>query len=78
MAPGGWVIARPVRDTLVANWIHKSPEHAYDVARSLNLLAEELRMDKIEAFFPSIPWLNQGFRRAGTTLREDTVYARSL
>ncbi|NNL48413.1 MAG: GNAT family N-acetyltransferase [Acidimicrobiia bacterium] len=78
VAPGGWVMARPVGDTLIANWIHTSSDHAYDVARSLNLLADELHMERIESFFPSIGWLNQGFRRAGSVIRQDVVYARSL
>ncbi len=78
MAPGGWVVARPLGDTLIANWIHTSSDHAYDVARSLNLLAEELHMERIESFFPSIGWLDQGFRRAGSVLRHDSVYAMPL
>jgi GNAT superfamily N-acetyltransferase len=78
VAPGGWVVAVPVADTLVSNWIQTSSENAYDVARSLNLLAEELRMERVESFFPTLPWMDQGFRRAGSTLRHDTVYALAL
>ena len=78
VAPGGWVVALAAGDTLVANWVQTTPDHAYDVARSLNLLAEELRMERIESFFPSIAWIDQGFRRAGANLRHDTVYALSL
>ncbi len=74
----GWALAGPKSDRLEVGWIETGPEDAADLARALVDLAIEAEASRLEAVFPSLPWLMTAFEDAGYDIHPLVVYELPL